>query len=92
MIWDKQSFVFLDSAVAQQGVPPAVPDPATEPYPLLPLEGRAGARAVAFLPSPGIATAKKTKILSWWSLPCPSVFIPVLFLVCFFTFLFKLLF
>lgn len=43
VIWDKQSFVFLDSAVAQQGVLPAVPGSATEPYPLLPLKGRAGA-------------------------------------------------
>lgn len=86
VIWDKQSFVFLDSPAGSAGFSHRAISTA-------PARGESrGKGLLPFSLSQVVATVKKTKRLSWWNLPCPSVFIPVLFSVCLFTFLFKLLF
>lgn len=92
MIWDKQSFVFLDSAVAQQGVPPAVPGSATEPYPCSRSRGEQGQGAVAFLPFPGSCHSKENKNTVLVEPALPECIYPCLIFGVSLTFLFKLLF
>lgn len=75
--------------MAQQGVPPAVPGSATEPYPLLPLEGTAGARGcVAFLPSPGSRHHKENKNTVLVEPPLPKcIYPPLIFGVSLYVFI-----